>query len=238
MNVAAGCGHDGSLLVLASGWSRRNPVGEYSSPHEGEVLPIWVCRSEDGGENWDRTETVAPPAGQDRRIIPFGDIIQLPSGTLGVCIYSWSPLDERSAYFYTSLDHGLTWDIHGTIREGNTTETTPLVLPDGRLLAAARTMGDQHLELFESDDGGSTWKPSGPLTLGFQHPGHLLRLSDGRLLLSYGIRNKGLYGIGVRLSTDAGKTWEPPRVLVDFQIATDGGYPSSVQTDDGSVVTA
>lgn len=238
MNVAAGCGHDGSLLVLASGWSRRNAAGDYSSPQEGDVLPIWACRSEDGAENWDRTETVALPPGKSRRIIPFGDIVRLPDSALGVCIYSWSPPDEHNVYFYTSLDHGRTWDVHGTIREGNTNETTPLVLPDGRLLAAARTLDDQHLQLFESEDGGLTWKSSGPVTLGSQHPGHLLLLSDGRVLLSYGIRNKGLYGVGARLSADAGRTWEPPRVLVDFQIATDGGYPSSVQTDDGTVVTA
>jgi len=200
MNVAAGCGHDRSLLVLASGWSRRNPVGDYSSPHEGDVLPIWACRSEDGGENWDRTETVALPPGKSRQIIPFGDIVQLPNSTLGVCIYSWSPPDEHNVYFYTSSDGGRTWDVHGTIREGNTNETTPLALSDGRLLAVARTLDDQHLEMFNSEDGGATWTNAGPVTLGCQHPGHLLQLKDGRLLLSYGIRNKGLYGVGARLS--------------------------------------
>ena len=238
MNVAAGRGHDGALLVLASGWSRRNPAGSYSRPREGEVLPIWVCRSEDGGENWDRTGSIACPSGKSGRIIPFGDIVQLPESTLGVCIYSSSPADEHNVYFYTSSDRGGTWDVYGTIREGNTNETTPLALPDGRLLAAGRTVDDQHLEMFNSEDGGATWTDSGPVTLGFQHPGHLLRLRDGRLLLSYGIRNKGLYGIGARLSSDAGITWKPPRVLVDFQIATDGGYPSSVEAEDGTIVTA
>jgi hypothetical protein len=237
MNVAAGCAHDGTLLVLASGWSRRNQVGRYSSPHEGEVLPVWVCRSEDGGSNWERTGTVAPPPGMSPRIIPFGDIVQLER-SLGVCIYGWSPPDEHNAYFFTSTDGGRTWGVQGTVRKGNANETTPLLLPDGRLLAVARTLGDQHLELFHSEDGGATWRRSGPVTLGFQHPGHLLRLRDGRLLLSYGIRNKGLYGVGARFSPDGGETWDPPRVLVDFETATDGGYPSSVEADDGTIVTA
>lgn len=238
MNVAAGLAHDGSLVVLASGWSRRNPVGNPSSPHQGEILPMWACRSKDGGRTWNHQAAVAPRPGTSDKLIPFGDIVQLPNQTLGSCIYSWAPPSEHNVYFYTSTDAGQTWQVRGTLREGQTNETTPLVLPDGRLLAAARTLGDQHLELFESADGGSTWKPVGPVTLGMQHPGHLLRLSDGRLLLSYGLRNQGLYGIGVRFSPDAGRTWEPPRVLVDFQIATDGGYPSSVEAEDGTIVTA
>ena len=77
MNVAAGCGHDGRLIVLASGWSNRNPIGSYSSPHEGAVLPIWVCISRDGGETWTQEGSVALPSHSDSRLIPFGDIIKL-----------------------------------------------------------------------------------------------------------------------------------------------------------------
>ncbi len=121
-----------------------------------------------------------------------------------------------------------------------------MVLPDGRLLAVTRTLGDQHLELFVSEDSGATWYNSGPVTLGMQHPGHLLVLKDGRLLLTYGIRNRGLYGVGVRLSADQGQTWQPPRILVNLNLkddsscgpAFDVGYPSSVQAEDGTVVTA
>jgi hypothetical protein len=40
----------------------------------------------------------------------------------------------------------------------------------------------------------------------------------------------------VRTTRDAGKTWSPPRRIADF--LGDGGYPSSVQLADGSVVTA
>ncbi|MDX9980397.1 MAG: sialidase family protein [Lentisphaeria bacterium] len=234
MNVAAGCGADGELLVLASGWSRRNPAGVYSSPHEGEVLPILVCRSPDGGRTWDRTGSVAAPPEPGVRLVPFGDIVRLADDTLGVCIYT----TKSTTGFYTSSDNGRTWTARAPIGTGGTNETAPLVLPTGRLLAAARTLGDQHLELFHSDDHGASWNPAGPLTLGLQHPGHLLRLRDGRLLLTYGIRNQGLYGIGARFSPDGGATWEPPRVLVDFQTATDGGYPASVETEDGTLVTA
>ena len=54
----------------------------------------------------------------------------------------------------------------------------------------------------------------------------------------YGIRNQGLSGMGARLSNDRGDTWGPPRLLARWEGAADVGYPSSVQTADGTIVTA
>ena len=238
MNVAAGLGGDASLIVLASGWSRRRPVGDYTDPHEGEVLPVWVCRSGDGGRTWDQEGAVALPSNGAHSVIPFGDIVRLPDGALGACVYSWAPGDDHAAHFYASEDDGRHWTPRGAISGTNANEATPVLLPDGRLLVAARTLGDQHVELFSSDDQGHTWANRGPLTLGFQHPAHLLLRSDGRLLLTYGLRNTGLCGVGTRLSGDGGETWEPPSVLVSLGADTDVGYPSSVQREDGTIVTA
>jgi hypothetical protein len=66
---------------------------------------------------------------------------------------------------------------------------------------------------------------------------HLLRLKDGRLLLSYGNRAKGQFGVLAKLSTDDARTWSSPLRLV-HSLANDCGYPSSVQRTDGKVVTA
>jgi hypothetical protein len=238
MNVAAGLTHSGDFVVLAAGWSKRNPPGHYSDLHDGEVLPTWVCRSTDGGQTWTQSDGVEPQPAEAERLIPYGDIIQLPDGELGVCIYTWATPDVRDNHFYTSADDGRTWTRRAPIRLGNTNETAPVALRSGRLLAAARTFCDQHLELLTSADQGRTWAPLGPVTLGCQHPAHFLQLHDDRVLLTYGIRNKGLYGLGARISRDEGKTWEPPRVLVDFQTAGDGGYPGSVQFEDGTILTA
>ncbi len=238
MHAAAGTGQDGTLIVLASGFGHRNPPGRYSRPKTDAILPIWVCQSRNGGRSWEWAGSIAPPPGCVAPIIPFGDIVQLADGKLGACLYSWESSKEQSALFYTSSDGGRTWAVQGTIREGNLNETTPLVLPDGKLLALARTTGDQHLELFASCDGGSSWSDSGRVTLGLQHPGHLLRLKDGRILMSYGIRNTGFCAIGACFSLDEGVTWEPPFVLVHFELDVDCGYPSSVETRDGTIVTA
>lgn len=239
MNVAAGLARDGSLIVLASGWNRRLPPGTPADFQKAESLPVWICRSGDKGRTWERIGLVEPPTGKrNQKITPFGDIVHLTDGQLGVCFYGWSLPNENNGYFYSSPNDGQTWKVQGTIQEGNINETTPVVLADGRLLAAARTLGDQHLELFSSSNQGRIWKNQGPLTLGFQHPGHLLVLKDDRLLLTYGIRNKGLYGVGARLSADQGETWDSPIILVNLEDASDVGYPSSVQAEDGTVVTA
>jgi hypothetical protein len=170
--------------------------------------------------------------------IPFGDIQRNPDGTLGVSLFSESGPEKWSVYFYRSRDDGRTWGEAALIAADDYSETSVLCLDQANWLAAARCQRDRHVDLFVSTDAGSSWTCRGPLTLPGQHPAHLQRLADGRLLLSYGIRNQGLYGVGVRVSDDDGCNWGPPRVLVDLENATDGGYPSSVQLRDGTLVTA
>lgn len=238
MNVAAGLARNGDLIVIASGWTDRPPVGERRGFGEAEVLHPWVCRSADGGRTWTRDGSIDKPIDGVQALIPFGDVIQLPSGALSVSCYAWEPPNKHNAYSYRSDDDGQSWSCTGVIKFDGINETTLLALADGQILAAARTLGDQHLDLYRSTDEGATWANSGPLTLGMQHPAHLLQLADGRILLTYGIRNQGLYGVGARFSSDVGKTWSAPQLLVDFKTATDGGYPSSVQLPNGMIVTA
>ena len=108
------------------------------------------------------------------------------------------------------------------------------------MLAAVRTHVDHHVKLCESSNGGKTWHEKGPLTLPMQHPADLIALTDECLLLTYGIRNRGLMGIGARISLDAGETWRPPWVIHQFgDQATDIGYPSTVALDKkGNLLTA
>lgn len=243
MNVAAGLARDGSLIVLASGWSNRPAPGTHRGhriPDQADILPMWICRSADQGRTWSRAPRPMPtPPNGPTRIIPFGDIVQLADGGLGVCIYSWSPgTKDHSNYFYASRDDGRSWSVRGVLRRENINETTPLVLRDGRLLAAARTLGDQHLDLFTSDDHGATWKCTGPVTGGSQHPADLTLLADGRVLLTYGNRVKGQFGVQAKLSGDGGSSWGAPITLVDDLVSGDCGYPASVQLPSGEILTA
>jgi hypothetical protein len=238
MNVAAGLAANGDLIVMASGWNRRPRQGEGTGSFDGAnpLLP-WVCRSADGGHTWERSETLSPPEDKSPYIMPFGDIVQLSDGTLGVCIYSWQPPDEHNSYFYSSSDDGRSWTIRGIVRENNINETAPLALPNGVLLACGRTLDDQHLELFRSTDYGRTWQNEQAVSQGMQHPSHLLNLPDGRVLLTYGDRRDGHHGIEARVSTDGGRFWSKPRQLIALE-PSDLGYPATALGEDGSLVTA
>ncbi len=68
------------------------------------------------------------------------------------------------------------------------------------------------------------------------NPLALVRLHDGRIVVTYGYRSKS-YGIRARISRDNGKTWGREIVLRDDGATWDLGYPRSVQRRDGKVVT-
>jgi hypothetical protein len=234
MNVAAGLDQDGNLLVISSGWSNRYPPGRKGAPFRAGILEAWICRSSDGGRTWQIDKDAFPRAGpRDGPCIPFGDIVPGDDGSLRVAIYEIvKPRNDR-VYLYRSPDGGKTWVEplpldHDHVRN----ETALLHLGKGEWLAAARV---SELQLYRSEDDAKTWQSCGPITAKSQHPGHFLRLQDGRLVLSYGNRTADR-GVDVLLSSDEGRTWSRPYRVTDFQ--GDGGYPSSVQLPDGRVLTA
>ncbi len=237
-NCAVGLAHDGDLVALVSGYGPVPPSGMQRDPSvKTGFLTNWVCRSSDGGRNWKKAETMTLPD-DTTEIIPFADIERSPDGTLSATGYSVNDGTHNSLYVFRSRDDGHTWRESTLIAADDYNETDLLCLDGQNWLAAARTLRDQHLDLFVSTDGGQRWTLQGPLTLPRQHPGHLLRLANGHILLTYGIRNRGLYGIGARICADLGQSWSPPILLIDLEDATDGGYPSSIQLADGTIVTA
>jgi hypothetical protein len=65
-----------------------------------------------------------------------------------------------------------------------------------------------------------------------QHPADLIQVGSNCLLMTYGLRNRGLMGLAVRVSLDTGQTWLPPCTIHQFgDKATDVGYPSTVCLD-------
>ena len=53
-----------------------------------------------------------------------------------------------------------------------------------------------------SADEGQTWSNNGPVTLPLEMPAHLAKLRDGSVLLTYGVRHRGLLGVCARLRAD------------------------------------
>ena len=138
-----------------------------------------------------------------------------------------------TSWHFRSDDDGRTWRRVSVIGP-DSNETALFRLGDRRWLAAARS---DAVYLYRSDDDGLTWQ--GPQRVSEQHqlPGHLLRLADGRLVLSYGTRIDDQFGVLATFSRDEGRTWSAPVRLAD-SLAYDCGYPSSIQRPDGSIVTA
>jgi hypothetical protein len=237
MNVAAGLDRDGNLLVLSSGWSLKREGDVFAL---GEALPFWSCRSPDAREWAVHKDAMPQPPEGTGPYIPFGDIFVADDGSLRTSCYARVPPDELSktkkplrSWVFRS-DDGNRWTLGSMIGPIHN-ETTLFHLGGDKWLAAARR---EYVELFHSDDDCKTWQSLGAVTERNEVNGHLQRLADGRLLLTFGRRIEGRYGIAMRLSRDEGRTWTAAKTLVGDLQNFDCGYPSSVQRKDGTVVTA
>lgn len=117
---------------------------------------------------------------------------------------------------------------------------------DGHLLGMARHEEQPYVEgretgrlwQFESLDGGHSWsEPRETEILG--KPPHLLRLKDGRIVVTYGYRHAP-YGQRACISEDGGNTWDYKNEVV---LRADGpnndlGYPATVECADGTLLSA
>ncbi len=198
-------------------------------------LGTWMLRSTDGGLTWSTRydSLVNSPHGPiqlaDGRILYAGKQLWLENPRVGVAC---------------SHDDGVTWEWLAEIppRDGddpkNYHELHAIETDEGRIIAQIRnhnTANAGETLQSESIDGGLTW--SQPVSIGvWGLPSHLLRLSDGRLLMTYGHRRAPL-GNQARLSEDHGRTWSEPMVIYGDGATGDLGYPSTVQLADGSLLS-
>ena len=231
MHQASGYDNAGRWLVLSTGF-------RFAGTEWAGLAAPWLSVADTPGQQWtiQRTPVIVVPSPSP---IPHGRILALPDGRLATTFYASEGRDRPSrAWLVFSRDGGLTWGEAVELGEGDANEVVLLPRAEGDWLSAVRTHRDHHLKLLRSADRGATWTTDGPLTLPMQHPGDLTELGDGRILLTYGIRNRGLMGVGARLSRDEGRTWGAPAVLYQFGEARDCGYPSTVHCADGRLLTA
>ncbi len=198
-------------------------------------LAQWMLRSTDGGKTWSpRYDCIVnSPHGpiqlRDGRLLYAGKELWTGDKRVGVC---------------ESIDDGQTWRWLTEIptRKGDTAkdyhELHAIEAKDSTLIVQIRNhnkVNSGETLQCESTDGGKTW--SEPHSIGvWGLPSHLLRLRDGRLLMTYGHRRAPL-GNQARLSEDNGKTWSEAMILSGDGVSGDLGYPSTVQIEDGSLIT-
>jgi len=214
-------------------WNAVN--ARLSAEARKKELGVWAIRSTDGGVTW--SARIATRVNS-----PHGPI-QLADGRL---LYAGKELwgkDERVG-FCESADDGQSWQWLANItpRDGDTHteyhELHAVETSDKRIVAQIRNHNSANkgetLQC-ESSDGGKTW--SVPKSIGvWGLPSHLLKLRDGRLLMTYGHRRAPL-GNQARVSTDNGRTWSEPIVLYGDGITGDLGYPSTVELADGTLLS-
>ncbi len=172
-------------------------------------------------------------------VVPHGRILALPDGRLAAtCYRSWGRGQPSRSWIAFSRDAGDTWGDACEFGREDANEVCLLRTAENALLAATRTHIDHHVALHMSLDLGRTWAFRRDLTLPMQHPADLTDLRGEGILLTYGLRNRGLMGVGLRVSCDGGDTWSAPAVLYQFGEAGDCGYPSTVALAEGELLTA
>ncbi|MBB5034469.1 sialidase family protein [Prosthecobacter vanneervenii] len=226
-----------SKAMPAERYAKWKAAHERLSDEERKAeLGEWVIRSTDGGKSWStRIPTIVNS--------PHGPI-QLKDGRL---LYAGKQLwtQDKKIGVAESKDDGQTWQWLAEIptRKGDTAsnsyhELHAVEAADGTLIAQIRnhnTANKGETLQTESKDGGKTW--SEPHSIGvWGLPSHLLRLRDGRLLMTYGHRRKP-FGNQARVSTDNGQTWSEPMILSGDGIGGDLGYPSTVELADGTLLS-
>ena len=229
-NPAFGVAADGTLL--ASFIRQVNYTDGVYMREERVPTPLYISRSEDHGATW--TTSLAQVDGKDSWPVgsPFGKMVTLDDGTIIMPVH-----DSSASSIIRSHDGGRTWVDPVVIADGGYNETGLCDLGGGHLLVVMRDSNGGAISQSDSLDGGYTWSEPRLLTDPAEHPGDVIKLQDGRLLLTYG-RRVTPWGIQGMVSDDDGKTWNgEAKLLLVADSGADHGYPSNIQRDDGTIVT-
>jgi len=236
--IAIGATPSGILVAgIATDRAYANNDG---APHEDRLdNEARLTRSLDGGYTWEDPRPIN--IDDYMGFIPFGQCIALEDGSMLMPLYGgfdWKDHKKSPAMsaVLRSTDQGLTWEPWTVIAEGMN-ETTLLPRKGERLMAVMRSDQDKHL--YQSIAHMKTLEWTEPVKIVDHHPGCLVRLSSGHILLAYGVRTgpSGARGI---ISTDEGESWLSDRQIIFGDDATnwDCGYPTVVTLTGGRLLVA
>lgn len=206
-------------------------------------IGYWMMRSEDGGKTW--SEIYRVPVNAPHGACELNDSTLLYVGyaeSSSPSTISGGGASAGDLVAAQSKDDGKTWKLISNIPvlsdDKNYQNHEPHVVQanDGTIIVHIRkSYPKTELTMqWTSKDGGLSW--SEPQKIYWGYPSHLLRLKDGRILVTYGYR-KSPMGIRARISLDSGKSWSDELVLYDKAVSGDMGYPSTVELPDGKLYT-
>jgi sialidase-1 len=248
---------NGTMLCMSYLWAFIRPDGmdnlkqPVSKNASGSVfMGGYYLRSEDGGKTW-KGPFYPPPIPPEVNLDAFGNPLHaynrgaLFEGKDGRIFWVVAACDKllpskTSNYLLISEDSGTTWQYSCPVAVDDKVifnESSAYQTVKGDIVAFIRTASfNDHACIARSTDGGksfSRWQD-----MGFQgHPLHALRLTDNRVLLTYGYRHEP-YGIRARILNRECTDFD---TAPEFMIRVDGGssdigYPWAVQLNDSRVL--
>ncbi len=197
--------------------------------------------STDRGHHWQGPFNV-PMFGQKGVAARTDYIVNGPRDCLVFLTAAKSDGHEGRPFCSRTTDGGKTWEFVSFIgpEPPGYAIMPSTVRLDGRGLLTAIRMREgfpSWLDLYYSPDDGRHWESRGKVAdTGEGNPAAMLRLRDGRICITYGVR-AAPFGMRAKLSNDQGRTWSDEIMLRDDAGGRDIGYPRSVERPDGKVVT-
>ena len=245
---------DGTLLVNAFHWvfvrpDERDKLAGMPNQKEVEWVNmvvaaggVFMTRSTTDGYTWGPLRRIDEPEGWPQMAC-HGAPIELPDGDLLLPVTGRKGDDAQAhGVVLRSRDKGLTWGDGVCLTDDAPAdlsfhETRLVLCPGGRINAMHRTPKHNYWQNY-STDGGRTWSATtdSGLWCGGSSPPDQKVLADGRVLLTRGYRREP-FGVRCHISEDEGATWPTEVVLRDDGPDKDVGYPTTVQFDDGSLLT-
>ncbi len=227
----------------------RQGIEVRNSP-DGRVTYAYGCyvrTSEDNGITWQKREIPVPPKGLIMSFLGPATDLRIDPNTLLCAVYGRPTANIRfyESWLIRSEDDGANWDFLTIAadpeRKRSFGETAIAQASNGDIVAMMRTEPALGTNMWtaHSTDRGKSWSKAIETPL-HGHPPHLLTLSDGTLLCTYGFRDEPI-GIRAALSRDHGRTWLEKDIV---SLRADGsgrpgdnGYPISAELPDGSLVS-